>query len=86
MNAVPADKLKDDHQRLKPAASPGHRAKVFALAVVVICLMLWASPPTALSVRALRAVGWRTVVTGLTLWLFVSVASMLAILFLKLTT
>ena len=41
---------------------------------------------TSLSVRALRAVGWRTVVTGLTLWLFVSVASLLAILFFKLTT
>ena len=48
MNPVPADKLKNDQQRPKPAASPGHRAKVFALAVVVICLMLWASPPTAL--------------------------------------
>ena len=48
MNAVPADKLKNDQQRPKPAASPGHRAKVFALAVVVIGLMLWASPPTAL--------------------------------------
>jgi len=48
MNPVPADKLKDDQQRPKPAASPGQRAKVFALAVVVICLMLWASPPTAL--------------------------------------
>ena len=41
---------------------------------------------TSLSIRALRAVGWRTVVTGLTLWVFVSVASLLAILFLKLTT
>jgi uncharacterized integral membrane protein (TIGR00698 family) len=41
---------------------------------------------TSLSLRALRAVGWRTVVTGLTLWLFVSVASLLAILFFKLTT
>jgi uncharacterized integral membrane protein (TIGR00698 family) len=41
---------------------------------------------TSLSLRALRAVGWRTVVTGLTLWLFVSIASLLAILFLKLTT
>ncbi len=40
---------------------------------------------TSLSVRALRSVGWRTVVTGLTLWLFVSIASLLAILFLKLT-
>ena len=41
---------------------------------------------TSLSFRALRAVGWRTVVTGLTLWLFVSIASLLAILLLKLTT
>ncbi len=41
---------------------------------------------TSLSLRALRAVGWRTVVTGLTLWLFVSIASLLAILLLKLTT
>jgi uncharacterized integral membrane protein (TIGR00698 family) len=41
---------------------------------------------TALSLRALRAVGWRTVVTGLTLWLFVSIASLLAILLLKLKT
>jgi uncharacterized integral membrane protein (TIGR00698 family) len=41
---------------------------------------------TSLSLRALRAVGWRTVVTGLTLWLFVSVASLLAILIFKLTT
>ncbi len=41
---------------------------------------------TSLSLRALRVVGWRTVVTGLTLWLFVSIASLLAILFLKLTT
>ena len=40
---------------------------------------------TSLSVRALRSVGWRTVVTGLTLWLFVSIASLLAILLLKLT-
>jgi uncharacterized integral membrane protein (TIGR00698 family) len=41
---------------------------------------------TSLSLRALRAGGWRTVVTGLTLWLFVSIASLLAILLLKLTT
>ena len=41
---------------------------------------------TSLSIRALRAVGWRTVVTGLTLWLFVSIASLAAILFFKLTT
>jgi uncharacterized integral membrane protein (TIGR00698 family) len=41
---------------------------------------------TSLSLRALRAVGWRTVVTGLTLWLFISIASLLAILLLKLTT
>jgi uncharacterized integral membrane protein (TIGR00698 family) len=48
MNAVPADKLKDDHQRSKPAANPSHRAKVVALVVVIVCLVLWASPPTAL--------------------------------------
>jgi len=41
---------------------------------------------TSLSLRALRSVGWRTVVTGLTLWLFVSLASLLAILIFKLTT
>ncbi len=40
---------------------------------------------TSLSLRALRVVGWRTVVTGLTLWLFISIASLLAILVLNLT-
>jgi len=34
---------------------------------------------TSLSLRALRVVGWRTVATGLVLWLFISVASLLAI-------
>jgi uncharacterized integral membrane protein (TIGR00698 family) len=34
---------------------------------------------TSLSVRALRAVGWRTVASGLTLWLVISVGSLLAI-------
>jgi uncharacterized membrane protein YadS len=34
---------------------------------------------TSLSLRALRVVGWRTVVTGLALWLFISVASLQAI-------
>jgi uncharacterized integral membrane protein (TIGR00698 family) len=34
---------------------------------------------TSLSLRALRVVGWRTMVAGLTLWLFISVASLLAI-------
>ncbi len=34
---------------------------------------------TSLSLRALRVVGWQTVVTGLALWLFISVASLLAI-------
>ena len=41
---------------------------------------------TSLSVRALRVVGWRTVATGLALWLFVSIGSLAAILLLKLTT
>jgi len=40
---------------------------------------------TSLSLRALRVVGWRTVTAGLALWLFISVASLLVILFLKLT-
>ena len=34
---------------------------------------------TSLSLRALRVVGWRTVVVGLMLWLFISLASLLAI-------
>ncbi len=34
---------------------------------------------TSLSLRALRVVGWRTMVAGLVLWLFISVASLLAI-------
>jgi uncharacterized integral membrane protein (TIGR00698 family) len=34
---------------------------------------------TSLSLRALRVVGWRTVMAGLVLWLFISVASLLAI-------
>jgi uncharacterized integral membrane protein (TIGR00698 family) len=39
---------------------------------------------TSLSVRALRAVGWRTVASGLTLWLFISVGSLTAITLLHL--
>jgi len=39
---------------------------------------------TSLSIRALRAVGWRTVTMGLALWIFVSVSSLAAILFFKL--
>jgi Kef-type K+ transport system membrane component KefB len=34
---------------------------------------------TSLSLHALRVVGWRTMVAGLALWLFISVASLLAI-------
>jgi len=34
---------------------------------------------TSLSVRALKAVGWRTVASGLTLWLVISIGSLLAI-------
>jgi len=37
-------------------------------------------------VRALRVVGWRTVVVGLILWIFISTISLLAILLLKLAT
>jgi uncharacterized integral membrane protein (TIGR00698 family) len=39
---------------------------------------------TSLSLRALRVVGWRTVATGLTLWLFISIVSLVAICCLKL--
>jgi len=39
---------------------------------------------TSLSVRALRAVGWRTVASGLTLWLLISIGSLMAITFLNL--
>lgn len=39
---------------------------------------------TSLSVRALRVVGWRTVASGLTLWLFISIGSLMAITFLHL--
>jgi len=34
---------------------------------------------TSLSMRSLRAVGWRTVATGFTLWLFISIGSLTAI-------
>ena len=39
---------------------------------------------TSLSIRALRAVGWRTVTVGLALWVFVSISSLAAILFFRL--
>lgn len=39
---------------------------------------------TSLSIGALRTVGWRTVTVGLALWIFISVSSLAAILFLKL--
>jgi uncharacterized integral membrane protein (TIGR00698 family) len=39
---------------------------------------------TSLSLRALRLVGWRTLVVGATLWLFISISSLLAIRFLHL--
>jgi uncharacterized integral membrane protein (TIGR00698 family) len=38
----------------------------------------------SLSLRALRLVGWRTAVVGMTLWVFISTGSLLAILFLSL--
>lgn len=34
---------------------------------------------TSLSLRSLKAVGWRTVATGITLWLFISIGSLFAI-------
>lgn len=41
---------------------------------------------TSLSLRALQAVGWRTVTAGLLLWSFISVTSVLAILCLRLAS
>ncbi len=38
---------------------------------------------TSLSLRALRVTGWRTMLAGVALWLFISIASLLAILHLK---
>jgi uncharacterized integral membrane protein (TIGR00698 family) len=40
---------------------------------------------TSLSLRALRVTGWRTMLAGVALWLFISIASLLAILHLKMT-
>ncbi len=40
---------------------------------------------TSLSLRALRVAGWRAVVAGLLLWLFIGIASLPAICLLKLT-
>ena len=40
---------------------------------------------TSLSLRALRVVGWRTMMAGFMLWMFISVTSLLAIRLLKLT-
>mgnify|MGYP001544129332 FL=1 len=38
---------------------------------------------TALSLRALRVVGWRTMTVGLALWAFIGIASLLVIRFLS---
>jgi uncharacterized integral membrane protein (TIGR00698 family) len=47
---------------------------------LVLCLI-----GASISPAALRTLGWRAVVLGVSLWLFISVASLLAIHFLKLT-
>lgn len=41
---------------------------------------------TSLSIRSLRAVGWRTAMVGLALWVFTSTTSLLAIRIFKITT
>ena len=41
---------------------------------------------TSLSLRAVKAVGWRTATVGLLLWVFISVSSIMAIVFLKLAS
>lgn len=48
--------------------------------MVLVLFLIGAS----LSLRAVKAVGWRTVTVGLVLWIFISGSSLLAILFLKL--
>jgi uncharacterized integral membrane protein (TIGR00698 family) len=52
-----------------PLSGIAHRGMILVLFLI----------GTSLSVSALRAVGWRTVVMGLTLWIFISTASLLAI-------
>lgn len=47
--------------------------------MILVLFLIGAS----LSLRALRTVGWRTVTVGLTLWAFISVSSVCAIVFLK---
>lgn len=56
------------------AATIAHRGMVLVLFFV----------GTSLSVRSLRLVGWRTLAAGMTLWLFISATSLLAIRFLNL--
>ncbi|HEV2329945.1 MAG TPA: putative sulfate exporter family transporter [Verrucomicrobiae bacterium] len=41
---------------------------------------------TSLSLRAVKAVGWRTATVGLLLWIFISSSSLIAIKFLKLSS
>ena len=52
-----------------PLSEIAHRGMILVLFLI----------GTSLSLRALRVVGWRTVATGLVLWLFISIASLLAI-------
>lgn len=60
-----------------PTISAGaHRGMILVLFLV----------GTSLSLRALRAVGWRTVTAGFLLWMFISISSLLAILCLQLAS
>jgi uncharacterized integral membrane protein (TIGR00698 family) len=52
-----------------PLSEIAHRGMILVLFLI----------GTSLSLCVLRVVGWRTMVAGLTLWLFISVASLLAI-------
>jgi uncharacterized integral membrane protein (TIGR00698 family) len=58
------------------ASAVAHRGMILVLFLV----------GTSLSLRALRAVGWRTVTAGFLLWMFISISSLLAILCLRLAS
>lgn len=57
-----------------------HLSKIARHGMILVLFLIG----TSLSFRSLRSVGWRTVATGLTLWLFISIGSLTAITLLHL--
>jgi Kef-type K+ transport system membrane component KefB len=49
-----------------------HLSEIARRGIILVLFLIG----TSLSVRALRAVGWRTVASGLMFWLFISVGSL----------